>query len=96
MDTASVLAEMMAHIREAVAPKKIILFGHRVRGEAHAGSDFDLLIIAPSTLPRRQRISPYRLLAGLGVPEDIVWWTPEGEGDRGMGVTEPSPSNHHK
>jgi len=41
-------------------------------------ADFDLLIIAPSDLPRWQRTPPlYQLLAGLGVPKDIVWWTLE-------------------
>jgi predicted nucleotidyltransferase len=78
IDTAKVVAEMTARIREAIAPEKIVLFGSRARGEARPGSDFDLLIIAPSTLPRWQRTPPlYRLLAGLGVSKDIVWWTPE-------------------
>ena len=50
----------------------------RARGDEHSSSDYDLLIIAPSDQPRLQRTIPiYRLLAGLGVPKDIVWWTPE-------------------
>lgn len=78
IDTAEVVAEMTARIRETIAPEKTVLFGSRARGEARTSSDFDLLIIAPSTLPRWQRTpSLYRLLAGLGVPKDIVWWTPE-------------------
>jgi len=68
-------------VRRAVAtvdPSKIILFGSRAGEKAGAGSDFDLLIIAPSALPRWKRTVPvYRLLAGMGVPKDIVWWTPD-------------------
>jgi hypothetical protein len=34
--------------------------------------------VAPSDQPRWQRTVPvYRAWAGLGVPKDIVWWTPE-------------------
>ena len=65
-------------IVEQFHPQRVILFGSQARGEAHAQSDFDLLIVAPSTLPRWQRTAPvYRLLAGTGVAKDIVWWTPE-------------------
>nr|HID13700.1 nucleotidyltransferase domain-containing protein [Anaerolineae bacterium] len=78
MATSETIAEMVARIRDAIRPDKIVLFGSRAREEARPDSDFDLLIIAPSTLPRWQRTPPlYRLLAGLGVPKDIVWWTPE-------------------
>jgi predicted nucleotidyltransferase len=63
---------------EQFHPQRLILFGSRARGEARRDSDFDLLIIAPSNEPRWQRAVPvYRALAGLGVPKDIVWWTPD-------------------
>jgi len=69
---------MVDRIVERFHPQKIILFGSRARGDAQSGSDFDLLIVAPSDEPRWRRTVPvYRLLAGLGVPKDIVWWTPE-------------------
>jgi len=59
-------------------PRRLILFGSRARGDAGSDSDFDLLLVAPSEEPRWQRAVPvYRALAGLGVPKDIVWWTPE-------------------
>lgn len=76
------LAEMVRRIVEAVRPERVILFGSRARGEARAGSDFDLLIVAPSELPRWRRAARlYGLLAGLGVGKDLVWVTPEEVGE---------------
>jgi len=83
MDASSVsstttLEKMVDRLVESFHPQRLILFGSRARGEAHEGSDYDLLIIAPSGEPRWRRTVPvYRALAGLGVPKDIVWWTPE-------------------
>ena len=76
--TNPVVTEMVKRIAERCHPQKIILFGSRARGDARGDSDFDLLIIAPSDEPRWHRTIPiYGLLAGLGVPKDVVWWTPE-------------------
>lgn len=72
------LDEMVRRVVDVVRPDKVILFGSRAAGGSGAGSDFDLLIIAPSALPRWKRTVPiYRLLAGVGVPKDILWWTPD-------------------
>jgi len=72
------LTQIVARIREAVDPHRIILFGSHARGEGSPESDVDILIVAPSTLPRWKRTPAiYGLLAGLGVPKDVVWWTPE-------------------
>ncbi len=72
------LEAMSRRIVERFHPLQIILFGSHARGEARATSDYDLLIIAPSEHPRWQRTVPvYRALAGLGIPKDIVWRTPE-------------------
>lgn len=76
--SAPIIQEMVSRIAGQFHPQKIILFGSRARGETCQDSDVDLLIIAPSTEPRwRRAVAVYRLLAGLGVPKDIVWWTPE-------------------
>jgi len=73
-----ILEEIVTRIVEHFDPQGLILFGSHARGEAREDSDFDLLIIAPSNEPRWRRTVPvYRLLAGLGVPKDIIWWTPE-------------------
>ncbi len=76
--TEEALSEMVKRIRDAVRPERVILFGSHARGEGSPESDVDLLIVAPSDLPRWKRTPPiYRLLAGLGVPKDIEWWTRE-------------------
>jgi predicted nucleotidyltransferase len=76
--SAGVLAEMAGRIAERLHPQKIVLFGSRARGDQQEDSDYDLLIIAPSNEPRWRRTIPlYQLLAGMGVPKDIVWWTPD-------------------
>jgi len=77
-ETTEVTARITRKIVEHFYPLRVILFGSRARDEAHSDSDYDLLIIAPSDKPRWQRTVPvYRALAGVGVPKDIVWWTPE-------------------
>ena len=70
--------EMAERIRRAIDPDLIVLFGSRARGTCSSASDYDLLIVASSPLPRwRRAVAIYRLLAGMGVPKDIVWWTPQ-------------------
>ncbi len=77
-DEQQILGEIVRRILTVANPERIILFGSRARGEARRGSDYDILIIADSDLPRWQRTPPiYDVLGGLGVPKDIVWWTPE-------------------
>ena len=69
---------MTRRIVERFHPLRVVLFGSRARNEARSVSDFDLLIVAPSTQLRWQRTAPvYQALAGIGVAKDIVWWTPE-------------------
>lgn len=72
------ISEMAKRIRREIRPDRIILFGSRARGAGRPGSDYDLLIVARSHLPRwRRAAAVYQLLAGVGVPKDILWWTPE-------------------
>lgn len=64
-------------ILKAVRPLKIILFGSRARGDSNPRSDYDILIVAPSTLPRWRRTPKiYKELMGIRVPIDVIWWTP--------------------
>lgn len=72
------LEEMVQRILAVGHPQKIILFGSRARGDAQPDSDYDILIIEPSNLPRYQRAAPYRrALVGTCLAKDIVVWTPE-------------------
>ena len=76
-DTAD-LDEMVRRIAEGFKLQRIILFGSHARGDATEDSDYDLLIIAPSSEPRWRRSVPiYEALMGLRVAKDIVWWTEE-------------------
>lgn len=72
-----VLEEIVQRILVAGSPQKIVLFGSRARGEARPDSDYDLLLIEPSDLPRYKRAARYRrALRGVCLVKDIVVWTP--------------------
>jgi predicted nucleotidyltransferase len=74
----AILSEIVRRLVEALDPDKIILFGSRARGDTHAHSDVDLLIVKPSTEPHHRRVGPaYDALWGIPVPIDILWYTPE-------------------
>jgi predicted nucleotidyltransferase len=65
-------------IANELHPQKIILFGSWARGERGPHSDIDLLIVQESTLPRPQRYAEVRrLFWGMGIPMDILVYTPE-------------------
>jgi len=72
------LQEMVRRIVEAIDPDTIVLFGTRARGEAGMDSDYDLLVIAPSTdrgLDRHRAL--YRAVGAVGVSKDLLWYTPQ-------------------
>ena len=72
------LQTIATRIVEAIHPQKIILFGSWAREERGSHSDIDLLIIQESTLPRPQRYAQVRrLFWGMGLPMDILVYTPE-------------------
>jgi predicted nucleotidyltransferase len=72
------LQSIATRIAEAIHPQKIILFGSWARGERGPHSDIDLLIIQESALPRPQRYAQVRrLFWGMGLPMDILVYTPE-------------------
>ena len=73
-----VVSEAVRRLVQAVDPEKIIVFGSRARGDFGQDSDLDLLIVKASKEPRHRRVVPaYRALRGIGVPKDILWYTPE-------------------
>jgi predicted nucleotidyltransferase len=59
-------------------PQRIVLFGSRARDSAHDRSDYDILMVEPSGLPRSARAAAYyRALSDLPIEVDIVVFTPE-------------------
>ena len=56
----------------------VLTLGSTGTGAFHPASDYDLLVIESSDLPRYKRASKYRrALVGLGLSKDIVVWTPQ-------------------
>ena len=74
----AVLDEIVRRLVEAVDPDRIILFGSRARGDHRPDSDVDLLLVKPSSAPPHRRVIPaYQAMAGLLVPTEILWRTPD-------------------
>jgi predicted nucleotidyltransferase len=72
------LREVVRRILTVKHPAAIVLFGSMARGQSHAGSDLDILIIErEDALPRHQRATGYRMaLLGIDYDIDIVVYTP--------------------
>jgi predicted nucleotidyltransferase len=69
---------IVQRVLSAGQPEKIVLFGSQARSTTYERSDYDLLIVQPSDLPRSARSGAYyRALSDLPVEVDIVVVTPE-------------------
>lgn len=54
-------------------PEKVILFGSYARGDAHAGSDIDLMVIAKEVSNRGQAmLALHRIVGYVGVGVDVL------------------------
>ena len=72
------IAEITECIVRQLAPEKIILFGSYASGDARDDSDVDLLVVAETDLPLRDRFPTVRrLLADFPAAFDVCWKTPE-------------------
>jgi predicted nucleotidyltransferase len=72
------IAEMVRRIVERFHPERIILFGSHARGTAAPNSDVDLLVVMqPQGSKRRRAVEIHGLLAGMGIPKDVIVVTPE-------------------
>lgn len=72
------IAEMVRRIVARFHPERIILFGSHARGTAGPHSDVDLLVVMePQGSKRKKAVEIHGLLAGMGVPKDIIVVTPE-------------------
>jgi predicted nucleotidyltransferase len=73
MTDADILAEAVRRIREAYAPRCIVLFGSRARGEAQADSHFDLLVVVDGAPDLRRLTADMRWsLCGLPASFDLL------------------------
>lgn len=72
-ESAKLYQDITQRIVDAANPVKVILFGSRSRGTAHAGSDVDLLVIEHDPVSTRQEaIRLRRLLRDVDLPIDII------------------------
>jgi predicted nucleotidyltransferase len=72
------IAEIVDRIVRQLDPEKIILFGSYARGDARDDSDVDLLVVAETELPLRDRFPAVRrLLADFPAAFDVFWKTPD-------------------
>ena len=69
---------IVLRIAEHLNPEKIILFGSYARGDATEQSDVDIMVVARTDLPQRDRFRVIRrLLADFPVAMDVYLKTPE-------------------
>lgn len=69
----TLIAEAGRRLAMAAPDAQVILFGSLARGEAHSGSDLDLLVIEPNMENRRAEFVRLReALGDLGVPIDLI------------------------
>jgi len=72
-----VLEGVVERIRAGMHPEKIILFGSQADDTALENSDIDLLVVADTDLPPRDRFpAASRLLADVPAAFDIIVKTP--------------------
>lgn len=71
------IREIVERIVALDDPERIYLFGSYAKNTAHAGSDVDLLIITPSTLPRLHRGKAVKAaLSAFPCRFDLLFFTP--------------------
>jgi predicted nucleotidyltransferase len=79
-----IIAEMTRRIVDRFDPLQVILFGSQARGDAHADSDVDLLVVFPHVENTRlAAVAILDELRGSGIPKDIVVTTPDEIAARG-------------
>jgi len=72
--TDPVIEQIVHRLVAALAPERIYLFGSQARGDAGSDSDYDMLVVVPtSKLPRYRRDqAAFAALLGIGVAKDVL------------------------
>jgi len=72
--TNPVIGKIVHRLVAALAPERIYLFGSQARGDAGPDSDYDVLVVVPtSKLPRYRRDqAAFEALLGIGVAKDVL------------------------
>jgi HEPN domain-containing protein/predicted nucleotidyltransferase len=69
------VAEAVRRLVDALHPERVYLFGSRTRGEAHADSDYDFMVVVPdetkATRPDLEQTA-YAALGGLNIANDVL------------------------
>jgi predicted nucleotidyltransferase len=77
MDGDTLIPKIVERIRAVTDPEKIVLFGSRSRGDARRHSDYDVLVVQESPLPRYKRSGAlYAALADLPAEVGVSVYTP--------------------
>lgn len=86
MADAAVIEEIARRLAEAVpARSRVLLFGSHARGEQHANSDVDVLVIEPTVAsPMEESVRLRRELDGLRTAIDVVVVSEEEASRRGV------------
>lgn len=68
------LNEVVRRLVEALRPERIYLFGSRARGDWHADSDYDLMVLVGYEVERPYRLEQQaqRVLGEIRLPVDVV------------------------
>jgi uncharacterized protein len=79
MDQRGAVKEWCARVGRAFPAQRIILFGSRASGTAHADSDFDLLVVMPLRKNERaaQKAAAIRNQIHASFPMDLIIRSPE-------------------
>jgi predicted nucleotidyltransferase len=78
----SALGEFASNLQREIGAERVLLFGSRARDQAHADSDYDLIIVSRRFADQSRRERPVALYrrwyeAGGDGPVDFICLTPE-------------------
>ena len=73
------LKTFIEEVRVRLSPSKVILFGSRARGDALAGSDYDIIVVSEKYrgVPFTDRMTELFRLWNLTTDVDFLCYTPE-------------------